>query len=387
MSLSFFSGLPFFLCLTAVLALAFLLGILEKPLRWYSLAATLFFVAAIFWQTPIQFFYLVSFCALELILLKGYLSLRKLYGRRESCYCGALLVSLLPLLLSKCGEVSTVSFFSFLGVSYLTFKSLQMVIEIYDGVITEFSAVEFVGFLLFFPSLSSGPIDRSRRFHQDWSTTCSRSEYLQLCGDGLWKLLLGLVYKLVLASAFYRAVEFFGESSAWYAIPGYAYAYGFYMFFDFAGYSLMAVGASYFLGVRTPDNFRAPFISRDIKEFWDRWHITLSHWFRDFLFSRFIMKCSRKKWFKTRLQRACAGFLVNMTVMGMWHGLTPSYLIYGIYHGLLLAAAEGFQKKSKFYKKYKNTRWYQVLSWFLTLQLVMFGFLIFSGKFWELICG
>ena len=99
------------------------------------------------------------------------------------------------------------------------------------------------------------------------------------------------------------------------------------------------------------------------------------------------MKCSRKKWFKTRLQRACAGFLVNMTVMGMWHGLTPSYLIYGIYHGLLLAAAEGFQKKSKFYKKYKNTRWYQVLSWFLTLQLVMFGFLIFSGKFWELICG
>ena len=110
MSLSFFSGLPFFLCLTAVLALAFLLGILEKPLRWYSLAATLFFVAAIFWQTPIQFFYLVSFCALELILLKGYLSLRKLYGRRERCYCGALLVSLLPLLLSKCGEVSTVSF-------------------------------------------------------------------------------------------------------------------------------------------------------------------------------------------------------------------------------------------------------------------------------------
>ena len=70
---------------------------------------------------------------------------------------------------------------------------------------------------------------------------------------------------------------------------GYAYAYGLYMFFDFAGYSLMAVGVSQFLGIRTPANFDKPFLSKDIKDFWDRWHISLSHWFRDFLFSRFVM--------------------------------------------------------------------------------------------------
>lgn len=147
----------------------------------------------------------------------------------------------------------------------------------------------------------------------------------------------------------------------------------------------MAVGTAYILGVRLPDNFRAPFKSLDIKEFWDRWHITLSHWFRDFLFTRFIMKCSKKKWFSTRLNRACAGFIVNMGVMGLWHGVTPSYILYGLYHGILLSATEVYQKKSGFYKKHKNQRLYKAVSWLLTINLVIFGFFIFSGKFLELL--
>lgn len=157
------------------------------------------------------------------------------------------------------------------------------------------------------------------------------------------------------------------------------------MFFDFAGYSLMAIGTSYILGIKTPENFNKPFISKDIKEFWDRWHITLSHWFRDFVFSRFVMKCIKKKWFSTKLQRASVGFIVNMLIMGVWHGITPYYILYGLYHGILLAVTETYQKKSKFYKKNKKKKWYQVLSWFITINLVMFGFLIFSGRFTEYI--
>lgn len=110
----------------------------------------------------------------------------------------------------------------------------------------------------------------------------------------------------------------------------------------------------------------------------------MSHWFRDFLFSRFIIKCTQKRWFSTRLSRASAGFLVNMTVMGMWHGLSVSYLLYGVYHGALLALTEIWQKKSKFYKTHKNHPVYRAVSWFVTMQLVMFGFLIFSGRFLEL---
>ena len=165
----------------------------------------------------------------------------------------------------------------------------------------------------------------------------------------------------------------------------YMYTYGLYLFFDFAGYSLMAVGASYIFGIRTPDNFNKPFISKDIKEFWDRWHITLSHWFRDFIFSRLMMGFIKNKIFKSKLTGASVGFIVNMTIMGLWHGLTLYYVLYGLYHGLLLAGTEVFQKKSKFYKKHKKDKWFIAVEWFLTFNLVMFGFFIFSGRFTELI--
>ena len=96
-----------------------------------------------------------------------------------------------------------------------------------------------------------------------------------------------------------------------------------------------------------------------------------------------MMKAIRKKWFKTRLSGAAAGFIINMLIMGAWHGLTPSYLIYGLYHGVLLALTEIYQKKSKFYKRNKKEKWYQALSWFATFQLVMFGFPIFSGRLYN----
>ena len=77
--------------------------------------------------------------------------------------------------------------------------------------------------------------------------------------------------------------------------------------------------------------------------------------------------------------------MINMFVMGLWHGLEPYYIIYGIYHGILLAVTEVFQKKSKFYKKHKKDRWFKAVSWFVTFNLVMFGFFIFSGRFTELV--
>lgn len=197
---------------------------------------------------------------------------------------------------------------------------------------------------------------------------------------GIWKLLLGITYKFVLSVYFYQWMSLYAERyKAWYIIL-YAYCYGFYMFFDFAGYSLMAVGTSYLLGIKAPDNFNKPFISIDIKDFWNRWHITLSHWFRDFVFSRFMLQSIRNKWFKTKLTGASVGYIINMVIMGLWHGLTPYYILYGFYHGTLLALTEIYQKKSKFYKKYHTAMLYKVISWFVTLNAVMFGFLIFSGR-------
>ena len=84
--------------------------------------------------------------------------------------------------------------------------------------------------------------------------------------------------------------------------------------------------------------------------------------------------------FKKRLTTAMVAYMINMTFMGFWHGVTLPYIVYGVYHGVLMALFEWYQKKSKFYKKNKNKTWYQVTSWFITMHLVMFGFLIFSGR-------
>ena len=97
------------------------------------------------------------------------------------------------------------------------------------------------------------------------------------------------------------------------------------------------------------------------------------------------MASMKGKWFKSKLTGASIGFMVNMLLMGLWHGLTYSYILYGLYHGVLLAITEIYQKKSKFYKKHKKEKWYKIVSWFITFNLVMFGFFIFSGRFLEII--
>lgn len=378
--MSFFEHWQFFFCLILVLIPAVVLGIHEKPLKHYAMAASLFFIICILAAEPLQLFYLVLFFFLEWGVLKGFLILYKKHGRRENIYSITLVISLLPLVLSKLQPFLKLNIFCFVGISYITFKIVQMIIEIYDGVIKEAGFYEYAAFLLFFPTLSSGPIDRSRRFLEDWNRVYEKEAYLKLCTSGIIRLLGGFIYKTILAGRCYMYLKAVMNGYGILNEVRYAYWYGFYLFFDFAGYSLMAVGCSYILGIQTPDNFDKPFISRDIKEFWDRWHISLSHWFRDFIFTRFVMRCKKKKWFQTKLQRANAGFIVNMLVMGVWHGLDVSYVLYGLYHGVLLSLTETYQKKSDFYKKNKDKWWYQAVSWAVTMQLYMFGFYIFSGR-------
>ena len=377
--MSLFGELSFFCVLAAVLTIAFLLGVFEKPRGWFILLSSLLFDVLAIGRGPKPLLFFAGYLVFELAVCTCYVRVRTSKGRNGSWYTFFLVLSILPLVLSKIFGFLHVDLFQILGLSYLTFKSAQVVIETYDGVIKELSVPDLLSFLMFFPAVTSGPIDRSRRYTEDLHRAIPRSEYLVLAGDGLEHMLIGVLYKFVLSALCYYLLSLTSELSGFTAIISYAYLYGLYMFFDFAGYSRMAIGAGYFFGIKTPPNFNKPFISKDMKEFWDRWHMTLSYWFRDFLFSRFVMQAMRRKWFKNRLNTACAGFLVNMTIMGIWHGLTGYYILYGVYHGVLLALTELWQKKSKFYKKNKKKKWYQVISWAVTMQFVMFGFLLFEG--------
>lgn len=379
--MSFYSGITFFAVLILIALVALAVGASGHSLMWINLLTSVGIVVLILGKSPVALGYFIIYFVLELFIIKGYAWVRKRYGRIAYTYRLFVLFSILPLIGCKLCDLAVfdeMTWFQFTGISYLTFRVVQIIIEMYDGVMESVTAVDFAAFLLFFPTFSCGPIDRSRRFIEDFHHRYERAEYLELFGRGLEKMMLGLVYKFVLAELFYTLMNYCMVKSVW-AMIGYAYCYGFYMFFDFAGYSLMAIGTGYMLGIRVPENFNRPFVSVDMKDFWARWHISLSEWFRDFVFSRFVMLSMKHKWFPTRLTGASVGFIVNMLVMGMWHGLSAHYILYGLYHGILLALTEIFQKKSKFYKKNKKKKWYRILSWIITMNLVMFGFLIFSG--------
>lgn len=381
-----FSDFSFFACVAVAAIPAYILGTREKPIKYYGFLVTIAFVLLAMGGKPVALMYLAGFCVYDFALARIYLKVRVKFGRNAGWYWMFLILSLAPLIGNKLLGLTGNPYhiLGFLGISYMTFKGTQIVIEIYDGIIKEVSAFEFFYLMLFFPAITSGPIDRSRRFSDDLNRVIPKAEYQEMFGTGLFKVCLGMFYKMVLATSFYQAMLWLGYGEGLKSALIYMYSYGFYLFFDFAGYSLMAIGVSYMFGIKTPENFNKPFISKDIKEFWDRWHITLSHWFRDFIFSRLMMRFIKHKCFKSKLTGASVGFIINMGIMGLWHGLTGYYIMYGLYHGVLLALTEIYQKKSKFYKKHKKDKWFMFIEWFITFNLVMFGFFIFSGRFTEL---
>lgn len=371
----------FFLWLAALSVPAIVLGILEKPIQYYGMLATAVMLWLMLGSNLPALAYMLLFVVCEYAIIRAYLCLRARGNKSRKLYWLFLMLSISPLttykLLGLSGNPHHI--LGFIGISYMTFKAAQIVIEIYDGLIKEVRPFEYAYLLLFFPTILSGPIDRSRRFSKDLQKKVSRTEYLELLGDGIYKILLGMVYKMVIAALLYFAMNQLGMGRDILSVIIYYYAYGFYLFFDFAGYSLMAIGTGYVFGVRVPDNFNRPFISRNINEFWNRWHITLSHWLRDYVFSRITMACMRTGLRKNRTMIAVIAFMINMTLMGCWHGLTSYYIIYGLYHGVLLSCYEIVRRKA-IYKKYAGKRWFAFLEWFVTLHLVLFGFFIFSGR-------
>ena len=373
--MNYFEGNEFFLLLFVVLLIGFVVNFFEKRKDYYILVLSLLFAGAIYGKSRAMIVYLISFVTYQYFLV---FIAQRIEAKRLK---PLVFLSIFPLVINKVFALTSLHLLAFIGISYMSFKTIQIMLEISDGLIKEkISIKDYLQFLLFFPTVSAGPIDRSRRFLKEINDVMPRKEYLELAGDGVYRIVLGLLYKVVLSTYVYQMLLALNNTGTVVYSIKYMYLYTLYLFFDFAGYSLMAVGSSNILGIQTPMNFNKPFLSVDIKDFWTRWHITLSTWLRDFVFSRVLMQVIRKKWFKNRLHNATYAYMVNMLVMGFWHGLSVSYIVYGFYHGVLMAGFEVYQKKSNFYKKNKNKDWYKLLSWFVTMNLVMIGFFIFSGE-------
>ena len=393
-------GNPQYFLYLIVAVLPIFIGLFFKkrfPL-YEALVSLAFIILMLTGKTANQLVSLLAYVVWQVILVFSYKIYRKRHNHKWIFYLWVFL-SILPLAWIKLTPLMTIdnhqSLFGFLGISYLTFRAVGMIMEMRDGVLSEFTMWEFLRFLLFMPTFSSGPIDRFKRFNEDYENIPEKAELLNMLEESVHYLMLGFLYKFILAYVFGSlllpqlkecALQMGGVFNI--ATIGVMYAYGFDLFFDFAGYSMFALAISNLMGIKSPVNFNQPFKSRDLKEFWNRWHMSLSFWFRDFVFMRLVKVLVKHKVFKNRNVTSSVAYIVNMLIMGFWHGLTWYYITYGLFHGIGLVINDAWvRKKKKINRERKaqdlpplpDNKWTQALGVFITFNVVMLSFLLFSG--------
>ena len=361
---------------------AVILGVCGKKIKYYGMFVSIPALCMIFGMKSFQMIQFLIFIACEFILIIGYYYLRK-KTKSKVIYFTIFVLSMVPIFMIKlCVYSERYKILGFIGISYISFRIWQLIIEIHDDKLKEFSIPEILYFLTFFPTISSGPIDRYNRFKKDINTKLESNTYINdYLFVGLKKTFLAITYKFAIAALINCYVlEKIppAEGKTLTSTIIYMYAYTFYLFFDFAGYSNFAIGTGYILGIKVPENFNKPFLSHNMKEFWDRWHISLSKWFGDYLFSRFVLNTLRNKTFKSKKVAVRCGYMLTMTTMGIWHGFYLYYIAYGVYQGLMLLLTDVYTK-SKTYRKFKKSRYYDIVSRIICFQVIAFGMLIFSG--------
>ena len=302
--------------------------------------------------------------------------------RSNRTFYVAMLLTLVPLTANRLMPfVSHESVFGYLGISYVTFRALDVIFSIRDGVVKTLAPGQLFAFLFFLPTVSSGPIDRYRRFGQDWVKDRTRAEFLDDLDFAIQRIMRGFLYKFIIAAQMdtHLRVPLLKVAGFW-GYAGYMYVYTFYLFFDFAGYTAFAVGVSRLMGIKSAENFSLPFLARNIRDFWTRWHISLSFWFRDHIHMRFQLAAMKGKWFKGKHTASYLGLFLTFGLMGVWHGLTFHYILYGMYHAVLLCGYDMFSRWNKQAKVWGDGPWWRALNITITFHVIALGMLLFSGR-------
>ncbi len=380
MTLSLYSGMFSLYLLLIMLIPAVILGLMGKSSKTYGMIVSVVFVSLIMGLGSFKMIQFLAFIFFQVLLIKTYQYINS-KTKNKFLYFSVFFFSILPIFVIKlCAHSSRFSVLGFVGISYISFRVWQLIIEIRDDHIDKLRVFDMLYFITFFPCLQSGPIDRYDRFFKDLEKNVSAKEYVdEYLIFGFKKICMGIFYKFAVASVINNFVlDKVPKEVTFLSAIIYMYSYTLYLFFDFAGYSNLAIGVSNILKIRSPENFNKPFLAKNMKEFWDRWHISLSKWFGDYLFSRFVLNTLRNGTFKSKKVAVRCGYMLTMTVMGLWHGFYLFYLVYGIYEGFMLVLTDIYLK-SKIYRKFKKSIWFKPVSIFVCFNVISFGMLLFSG--------
>lgn len=253
------------------------------------------------------------------------------------------------------------------GISFYTFQMISYVVDVYWGTITaERNFLNLGLYLSFFPKMIQGPIERYGGFQEDIANRKVTPERFAM---GARRFIYGLSKKLILANQFGSVVDRvlanpmdqISGALGWYA----GILYALQIYFDFSGYSDMAVGLGKMLGFRLTENFNYPYLAKNVGDFWRRWHISLSGWFRDYLY--IPLGGSRKGTFIT-----CRNLMIVFLCTGFWHGAGLSFIIWGLYYGCLQVAERLFLRKNL-------DRLPSVVSWVYMFFVTVTGWTLFRA--------
>lgn len=288
------------------------------------------------------------------------------------------------------------------GISFYTFQALSYSIDVYRGNIKPTKdIIAFFAFISFFPQLVAGPIERATNLLPQFLQ--NRKFSYEQGVDGMRQILWGLFKKIVIADNCATYVDqvwsTYGTQSGSTLLLA-AVLFTFQIYGDFSGYSDIAIGTAKLFGIRLMRNFNNPYFSRDIAEFWRRWHISLTTWFRDYVYiplggSRpnvveggMLNVESKKKFLIAR------NTFIIFLVSGIWHGANWTFLAWGAYHAVLFLPLILLGKNRKYTNnewKVESGKWKEIFQMFITFGLVVIGWIIFRaetiGQAWEYICG
>jgi len=259
-----------------------------------------------------------------------------------------------------------------LGISFYTFETITYVVDAYRDEHKPLDNFwDYQLYIILFPKLIAGPIIR---YHQlaDQITDRSANDTIDDRLLGFYRFIIGLSKKVLIANhlgqqadnIFAMPFSSLDTYTAWIGIL----AYTFQIYFDFSGYSDMAIGLGRMMGFKFPENFNNPYVSRSITEYWTRWHISLTTWFRDYLFYPLSMSLNKNK--GNGALKLYINLFIVFLLSGLWHGASWNFVFWGAYHGLFLLLEKGFLLR--FYQKIGN-----LPSMLISFVIVVVGYVFF----------
>ena len=271
-----------------------------------------------------------------------------------------------------------------LGISFYTFQTISYTVDVYRGFIKpEKDFILFACYVTFFPQLVAGPILRAKEVIPQFANRPTFS--LDHILIGLRLILFGLFLKVVLADNISVFVDrgFAIDINNLSAIDVWtlAFLFGFQIYFDFSGYSFIAIGSARMMGIIFPNNFNFPYISSSPKDFWQRWHISLSSWIRDYLYlplNKKKIENRSKGGFKKSLTSSGSNksLFITWGIMGFWHGANWTFLIWGIYHAILISIYRLIEPGTRNFSHWSKS----LLGISVTLPLIMLSWIPFRAN-------